>query len=185
MSLNSSQVRVAVTGEVYVAPLSVTAAITGTAGAIPTGYTGLGLVDDGGVTEDPNKSTKQIKAWQKGQVVRTLVSDAALTYKFRMIQTNADTTSVFYGTEVDQTEAEGSFIIDPSSTGGRRKWLIDVLDGANVRRIWVPEGEVTDTTAIKYASTDETGYEITIAAYLNAELGGNAKVWDTALKLTA
>lgn len=181
MALKSNEVRVAVTGEVHRGPLGTTAP-TGTTGPVPSGQTGLGFVDDGGVTEDPNKSTKVIKAWQKGQTVRTLVTDGTLTYKFRMIQTNKDTTEVYYGSKVTQTEDEGSFVIDPTNTGGRQTWTIDVLDGPNIRRIWIPEGEITDTTAIKYAGTDETGYEVTLTAYYSDSISGNAKTWDTALK---
>lgn len=184
MALKSNEVRVAVTGEVNVGPLSVTAP-TGAAGPVPTGQTGLGFVDDGGVTEDPNKSTKVIKAWQKGQTVRTLVTDGTLTYKFRLIQTNKDTTEAYYGSKVTQTATEGSWVIDPTNTGGRKTWTIDVVDGANLRRIWIPEGEVTDTAAIKYAGTDETGYEVTVTAYFSESIGGNAKTWDTSLKTAA
>ncbi|NHN55772.1 hypothetical protein G9U51_08280 [Calidifontibacter sp. DB0510] len=182
--LNSGNVRVGVTGEVNVGPTSTTPP-TGTTGPVPTGMKGLGYVDDKGVTEDPNKSTKVIKAWQKGATVRTLVTDGTLTYKFRLIETTAETTALFWGTTVTQTATEGSFVNDPTATGGRKCFLIDVLDGGNLRRIWIPQGEVTDTTALTYNNGDEYGYEVTVTAYYDNALGGNAKTFDTALKNAA
>ena len=184
MAINGSNVRVGVTGEVNVGPSSTTPP-TGTTGPVPVGMKGLGCVDEKGVTEDPNKSTKEIKIWQNGATVRTLVSDGKLTYKFRLVETTAETVALFYGTTVTQTAADGSYVINPTSTGGRKAFLIDVLDGANVRRIWIPQGEVTDTAALTYASGEEYGYDITISAYFDTGLGGNAKTWDTALKTPA
>ena len=36
-----------------------------------------------------------------------------------------------------------------------------------------------------YANGEAIGYEVTIAAYPDSTIGGNAKVWDTALKTGA
>jgi len=180
--LQTNEVRVAVTGTIARGPVGATAP-TGTTGPIPSGFDDLGFLDEKGFTEDPNKSAKSIKAWQNGTEVRTLVSDGKLTYKFRMIQTNKNTVETFYGTDVTQTNEHGTFVIQPTKTGGRHAWLFDVIDGVNHRRIYVPEGEVTDTSAISYVGSDETGYEITISAYFNDKIGGNAQVWDTALAL--
>ena len=182
--LDTNNVRVGVTGEMSVGPLGTTAP-TGAAGALPVAMKGLGYVDDAGVTEDPNKSVKDIKGWQKGAIVRSLVTDGKLTYKLRLIETKKETVEAFYGTEVAVSATEGTWVINPTSTGGRQCFDLDVIDGANIRRIWIPQGEITDTAAIKYANTDEYGYEITITAYYDADLGGNAQVWDTALRSAA
>lgn len=184
--LNSANVRVGVTGAVLLGPQSLSSAITTAVGPLPTELAELGYVDEGGVTEDPNKSTKDVKAWQKGATVRTIISEGKLTYKFRLIETNKAVIEAFYGATVTQTAEEGSWTINPTATLGRRNWVFEVVDGASLRRIWVPSGEITDTSAVKYASSEEYGYEVTLSAYASPLIDdGNARVWDTSLASVA
>lgn len=183
MALDASKVRVAVTGEVSVGATTATAP-TGTSGAL-TGFTGLGYVSEDGVTESRERSTEDIKAWQNGAVVRTLVTEGSLTYQLALIETKKETVELAYGTTVTQTATDGNYVIVPTNTGGRKSFVIDIVDGAQIKRIYIPEGEVTEVGETVYANGEAIGYEVTIAAYPNTTIGGNAKVWDTALKTGA
>lgn len=180
MSTDSSNVRVAGSGEIFVGATSATAP-TGT-GSPTTGFTGLGYLSEDGTTETRDRSVENIKGWQGGVTTRTVVTDANLTYSFTMIETKKATVELFYGTTVTQTGTEGSYVIVPANTGGRKSFILDVLDGALLKRIYVPQGEVGEVGDVVYNSTgDPVGYEVTVTTYPDATIGGNAAVWDTAL----
>lgn len=183
MALTSANVRVAVTGEILVGATTA-AAPTGTAGTT-TGFSGLGYVSEDGVTETRDRSSDSIKAWQNGATVRTVVTESGLTYSFTLIETNKATVELFYGTTVTQAVDDGSFVIVPASTGGRKSFIIDVIDGDEVLRTYIPSGEVSEVGDVVYAGGEPIGYEVTIATYEDSGIGGNAKTWSTALKTAA
>lgn len=180
MATNSANVRVAVTGEVLVGLTSATAP-TGTGGTT-TGFNGLGYVSEDGVTETRDRSSDDIKAWQNAATVRTVVTDANLTYSFTLIETKKETVELYYGATVTEAASDGSFVIVPSNTGGRKSFILDVVDGSELIRTYIPQGEVTEVGDRVYASGEPIGYEVTITAYTDSTLGGAAKVWATALK---
>jgi hypothetical protein len=183
VATDSSKVRVAVTGEVLMGLTSATAP-TGTGGTT-TGFTGLGFVSEDGVTETRDRSSDDIKAWQNAATVRTVVTDANLTYTFTLIETKKETVELYYGASVTEEVSDGSFVIVPSNTGGRKSFIIDVVDGSELIRTYIPQGEVTEVGDRVYASGEPIGYEVTITAYADSTLGGSAKVWATALKTPA
>lgn len=180
MATNSANVRVAVSGEVSVGATTA-AAPTGTSGAL-TGFSGLGYVSEDGVTETRDRSTDDIKAWQNADTVRTVVTDAGLSYQFTLIETNKDTVELFYGATATAGASDGNVIVVPANTGGRKSFVIDVIDGSELRRIYVPQGEVTEVGDVTYASGEPIGYDVTIKCYPDTTLGGSAQIWATALK---
>lgn len=180
MALDSTKVRVAVTGAVSMGATTATAP-TGTGGTI-TGFTDLGLISEDGVTESRGRSTNDIKAWQNGATVRTVVTEGTLTYSFTLLETKKETVELFYGATVTAATADGSFVVVPTSTGGRRSFVLDVVDGGELLRVYIPQGEVTEVGDRVYSNGEPIGYEVTIAAYDDTTISGAAKVWATALK---
>ena len=175
MALTTSEVRVAVSGEVSVAPTGTTAPTDATT-ALAVGFVGLGYISEDGITETPELSIDDIQAWQNAKIVRSVVSSAKLTYEFQLIQTNKDIVEASLGTTVTQTVPMGTYTFDASATGGRKSWVFNIIDGALIKRIYVAEGEVTDRGEIVYASGEPIGYSLTVTAYTNPV------VFDTALK---
>lgn len=166
MSQNATEVRVAVTGAVSVGPTSSTAPAD--ADSPLTGFVDLGYVSEDGVTETRDRSTNKIKAWQNADNVREVVTEASLSYKFVLIQTNADTVGLFYGTTVDPVT--GSVKIVPSKTGGRKSFVVDVIDDDQFIRTYIPSGEITEVGDQVYQSGEAIGYEVTVTAYPSAAL---------------
>lgn len=183
MSLNSQNVRVAVTGATYVGPTTAAAPTTATS-ALGTDFKDLGYVSDGGVTETRDRSTNDIRAWQNSALVRQPVTESSITYNWTMIETKKETVEQYYGTTV---AADGSIKIDPSKTGGRKSYVIDVIDGDDIIRVYIPNGEVTEVGDQAYVNGDPIGYEITITGY--ATTVGNevysAIKWYSSLKTAA
>lgn len=172
MSLNAADVQVGVTGAIYVAPHA-TAAPTAEDSALDAAFDDLGYASDDGVTEKRDQSRDKIKAWQGAKVVRETITESSLSYQFTLIETNARTVEVYYGTAPDGT---GRLVVDPSANGGRKAWVIDVLDGAKLTRIYVPEGEVTEVGEQKYKNGEPIGYEVTITCYPSAAISGGSAV---------
>ena len=184
MALDSSNVRVAITGALSVGPIGTTAP-TGTASAI-TPRTDLGYISEDGVTEtQPGAADPQrIKAWQNGATVRTIrtPSDDLPTWSFTLLETKKEVIELYYRTTVTQTVTEGNFEIDTESMDPGHDFVLDVVDGAELERVHVPRGFVTEVGDKVYKNDVAIGYEVTIEGERDGVLGYNAKVWATALK---
>lgn len=184
MALDSSKVRVAVTGAVSVGPLGTTAP-TGTASALGS-RVDLGYIGEDGVTETQPGSgdVNRIKAWQNGATVRTIrtPSEDLPTWSFVMLETKKQNIELYYKTTVTQTATEGSYPIDANAQDVGHDFIIDVVDGAELERVHIPRGFVSEVGDKVYANGEAIGYEVTIEGERNDTLGYNAKVWATALK---
>lgn len=160
MALDSDNVRVAVTGAVYVAPVA-TAAPTGTASALDAAYVDLGYVSADGITENIDRVTNQIRSWQNGSLVREVTSEGTYSVTMTFIETQQSVLELYYG----NAAVSGQINIDPTSTGGRKSFVIDVVDGPIVERIYIEAGEITALGERTLASGEAVGYEVTITAY--------------------
>lgn len=184
MTLDPTKVRVAVTGAVLKGLTSATAP-TGTGGTT-TGFTDLGLISEDGVTEThPSSGDRNpIKAWQNGMTVRIIrsPSDDNPTFQFQLMETRLEVIELYYGTTVSQTATEGSFEIDSTDVRGYNSFIIDVVDGAELIRTYVPQGYVSEVGDKVYQNGVHVGYEVTIEAERDSAKGFNAKCWMTALK---
>src|SRR5690606_25138384 len=88
MALVSENVRVAVTGAVMVGPTSASAPTD--ADTPPVGFDDLGYISEDGITETRERSTDQLRAWQNADVLREVVTEASISYTFRMVETKAE-----------------------------------------------------------------------------------------------
>lgn len=181
MANDSTNVAAGITGAVAVDAANTATAPTGTASAL-TGFTEVGYISEDGITEARERSVENRRAWQNGEVVRTLSTEGNLTYTFTMIETNLATIETYYGVEVTQSATEGEFVINPTATGGRKQFVITVIDGSEIERHFIPQGEITEVGEKVIVNGDVIGYEVTLTAYPDTTVGGNAKVWNTRLK---
>lgn len=163
MALDSDNVRVAVTGAVYVAPTGTTAP-SYSDDALDAAFTDLGYVSADGISESFDKSTTQIRSWQDGSLVREIVSEGTYSVTMTFIETNQDVVELYFGGSL----SSGSINIDPRATGGRQSFVIDVIDGTNIERTYIAAGEITSVGERTLASGEAIGYEVTITAYADA-----------------
>lgn len=166
MTKTASEVRVAITGELYVGPLGTTLP-TDTSSPLDEDFAGLGYFNEDGVVEEYARDTEDIIAWQNATTVRTAVTSATATFTGTLIQTNVDVVETVFGTTVTQTVNHGSYTIDPAATSGRKAWVLEVIDGDNIKRLSIADGEITEIGEITYATGEPVGYEITLKAYSN------------------
>lgn len=157
----SDNVRVGVTGAVYVAPAG-TPLPTTAAMALNVAFEELGFMDESGVVETQGTSITNIKAWQNSAVVRKILTEHDLTYSFTALETNDTVLETYYGNfAAGVVEVTGEVL--PNLV-----WVIDVIDGTNETRIVVPEGQVTSPGAVTYGATDAVKYPMTLSAFPDA-----------------
>jgi len=180
VSKDNTEVRVAVDGVIASGPLTATAPTDAVAplatGA--SGFTDLGYVSEDGVTETNSQTVEQIRAWQKAAVVRSTVTEGEVTFAYTLIQTNADTLAEYYGATV---AADGSIVVDPTRERPHRKYVVDVIDGDELIRTYVPDGQVTEVGDQVFQNGAPIGYECTVTAFYNEQIGGVAKKWYASL----
>lgn len=176
MAMTAENVNVGITGAIYVGDTTATAPTSATASL--TGFTDLGYISADGVTETRDRSTNQIRAWQNSDLVREIVTEATATFKAVLLETNLKTVELYYGASVNATD--GSIEINPASTGGRKSFVIDLIDGADAIRTYIPSGEILSVGEQVYQNGEAVGYDITITAYATSA-GYSAKKFHSAL----
>jgi hypothetical protein len=80
------------------------------------------------------------------------------------IETNQDVLELYFGTTITDGELDG----DPTKSGGRKSFVIDVVDGDIVERTYIPAGEITAVGERTLASGDAIGYAVTVTAYADS-----------------
>lgn len=170
MANTAANVRVGVTG-------TISYAIPGT--AIPTtnvAVLNVAFVDQGYVTEEGIKQTiadqtTDVRAWQGGDLVRRIISTSDLTYMLSLLETSAASLKTFYN---DYTAGT---IQVKAQQGIRGRWVFDVVDGASITRVVIPDGQVTERGDINYVNSDAVKYPITITCYPEAVTGVKAYIY--------
>jgi hypothetical protein len=163
MALTADNVVVGITGRVYIAPVD-TAAPTDSTTALDAGFVDLGYVSTDGVEFATDKSTAQIRAWQKADLVREIVTEATVTYSFMLLESSQAVIEAYFGS----TMTAGKITLDPSATGGRKSFVIDVIDGDKAIRHYVPTAEILSVDAQTISNGEALMYGLTVTAYSSA-----------------
>jgi hypothetical protein len=163
MPLNASEIRVAGTGRVLVAP-----AHTAPPANFTTDWSNSWL-DLGYTTADGVKFTKKDKldpvdTWQTVAAIRYVYSDRDLSVKFALLQVNMDTLAFFFGTP--QASPTGlTFEIAASPVVDERALGIEFRDGPDVtHRFVIHRGVVTDTDETSLTRTSAIKLGVTFTA---------------------
>lgn len=178
MATDSANVDVGVDGAVSYAPVG-SAAPTDADSDLDVAYSDVGYISSDGVVETRDRSTSNIVAWQKSDVVRTVVTESSISVGFTMIETNPTSLELFYGQALDA--GDGSVEIVPGETGGRKAVVVDYIDGDKFVRLFIPQAEVTEVGETTIAGGDAVGYEVTVMGYPDSDLGYSGKKWFSAL----
>lgn len=163
MALTADSVVVGITGRVYVAPTTATAPTDSTT-VLDVDFIDLGYVSSEGVNFETSRSSSQIRAWQDGDLVREVVTEATVTYSFMLLETTEAVIEAYFGSTI----TAGKVSLNPNSTGGKKSFVIDVIDGAKAIRHYIPSGEILSIEAQSITNGDALGYGITVTAYQSA-----------------
>ena len=162
MALTAANVVVGISGTVYAGATSATAP-TSSSSAL-TGFTDLGYISADGVTVTPNRNTAQIRSWQNADLVREVVTESDLSYKFVMLEMTTAAVTQYFGSAPVSSKVTWS----PSTTGGKQSFVIDLIDGSKTVRQYIPVGEVIKIEPLNIKNGEALSFGIEIRAYITA-----------------
>jgi len=154
----ASLVRVGVTGAIYGAPTG-TALPTDHTTALDAAFAELGYISDAGLRENTTVGTTDIIAWQNGDNVRTIQTSHVFTFALDFMETSQAVLTAFYG------NASASAVEVRGEQGIRQSWAFEVVDGTDIQRFVVPDGQITDRGEVSYVNGEAVTYPITITCY--------------------
>lgn len=178
---NVNEALVGVTGAIYSFPTTATLEY-GVNGALPVGHTDHGFASEEGITVNGSRSTTNIFAWQNATLVRTVITEASVSYQFTLIQVNEENAELYYGRK--KNSITDAIHWDPAVSAGKRSFIVDVIDpGVDKKvRYFIPSGEVTEIGEQNIVSSGLISYNLTITAYkeniANTDEAANTLIWD-------
>ena len=133
-------------------------------------FTNHGYVGVDGLTNTTERETSDIKAWG-GDIVLTPVNSFKETYQLTLIQSlDADTLKAVYGSSNVTATSKKITVTHGSVELEHRAWVFEVLlSGGGVKRICIPDGQITEIGDVVYKDDQEIGYAITITAFPDAD----------------
>lgn len=178
--MDASNVDVAITGAVYRAATTV-AVPTSPTDVLGGGWIEMGFIGETGLTEAPNDTTKEIKAWQNGTTVRRLITGSTYNFSFTAIETNAVVLETYHKGSSIETAGGVSTLEVLGANAQRWMFAFDVIDGEKHLRIICQDAEVTERGQIVYRNDEAIGYPLTITSYPVENVAGEPVV---AIKLS-
>lgn len=123
MANDSTEVRLAPDGSVYVADIGTTLPTTATM-ALNAAFEELGYIDEEGVTVSPSVELTDIMMWQSALPVKTTLDTVSIEVQFNMGQVNTTTWGLyFFATDWVNNFGQGKLTI-PSNPGTQEKAII-------------------------------------------------------------
>ena len=152
-------------GAIYSAPAGTVVPADAMTALSSTYYKNLGYVSEDGVKNENSPSTETVKAWG-GDTVMTMQTEKPDTFSYTLIEAlNVDVLKEVYGSEnVSGTLATGITIRANNKTLPPHVLIVDMLLQNAIKRIVIPNGQVTEVGEIAYADADTIGYETTVQA---------------------
>lgn len=168
MTLVAPNVRVAITGEVYYAPLG-TALPTNSTTALIAAYKGLGYLSDDGVSEKWDDSVDIITAWQSATTVRSATTKSTGSLGFTPIESNGLVLQTFHRGSTMVESPTGNFKLDVKPIVSDPKiWVFHVIDGTKLIRMVIGNGEITERGEVAYKNGVPIGYPLVLMCYPDA-----------------
>lgn len=154
-------------GAIWSAPLA-TELPTSATTTLSDEYKSLGYISEDGLTNTNSPESKRIKAWG-GDNVLVVQTDKPDTFGYTLIEaTNVDVLKEVYGPEnVTGTLEAGITIKANKKDLPPHVLVIDMLLKNSLKRIVIPNGQVTGIGEIAYVDADAIGYATTVEALVD------------------
>lgn len=163
-------------GAFFAAPLNTLIPADATT-ALNTAFVKLGYLSEDGFENPIEIESSDLKAFG-GEVVLTQQTGYKETFKTKLLQSiDPDVLREVFGQE-NVTQAGGAnntiTVRHNSKILPRRVLVFEVLlTGGLVKRIVIPEGQLTERGSTVYKDGEAVGYEVTFAAYPSAKIDGD------------
>lgn len=166
---NVSYAKPSVDGAIWIAPIG-TDLPTDATTALATAFKSLGYIHEDGLTNAPEISTETVKAWGGDKVLVTQTEkNDAFTYKL-IEMLNVEVLKHYYGdTNVTGTLDTGISVKANSKPLEPHAIVVDMLLKGALKRIVIPDANISELGEIEYGDSDAVGYEITILGLPDVE----------------
>lgn len=153
-----------VAGAVYRAPLG-TALPTDATTALASAFVDMGYISEDGVTNSNSPESEKIKAWG-GQTVLVVSTEKPDTFQLTFLEAlNANVLQTVYGDGNVTVNAEAGTIAVTSNVAALddHVYVIDIaMRGGAMKRVVIPQGELSELGDIVYKDDEAVGYEVTL-----------------------
>lgn len=182
MTLASSQVRVAGTGELSLAAVG-TAMPTSAGAALAAPWVGYGYTTEDGVALSKSVEREGIPAWQSTTPVRYLTTSQELTAALTFLQSNDQILKLWLGSGDFATDGgvapddgwRADISVDP--VGQQYAFVLEWNDADITSRLVIPKVEITETGDVSLARA-ATAFPVTFGA-LAPDTGDVLATWLT------
>ncbi len=147
------------------------------AGKIPTDattplgdtLTSAGYLSDDGIKNKRNRKTEDVVAFG-GDTVLSVTTSLTETFELGLLETTKDTLSIVYGDD-NVAESGDSITVKHNAKDTPRKVYVFELamTGNRVKRIVIPDGQVSDVDDVAYKDGEAITYSPTITAFPDAQ----------------
>lgn len=150
-------------GIAYFAPAGTTLPTTADE-ALDDAFEDLGEVSEDGLVESHNQTSAKINNWA-GTTIREDLTEQTDQYAIKFLESNPGVFETYYGPQDDPET-----VIHVKKQKGRRGvWVFDILDGDNVLRKVVPDGQVITIDDINHKVGEAVTYGVHITCYPNGD----------------
>ncbi|MBB4935647.1 hypothetical protein F4561_006556 [Lipingzhangella halophila] len=165
-NLAAEEVRVGITGAFYSAPRGTAEAPEDASSSLDSAFTGHGYLNEDGAVESWDDSVDTIIGWQGATTVRSVRTESTATIELTLLQTRGSTLELFHpGSHVEENNGEWKMHVKPP-THDPRAFVLDVIDGDELLRIYIGNGELTERDEVPYANSgDPVQYPMTLTCY--------------------
>ncbi|UQE73840.1 hypothetical protein MYK68_13985 [Gordonia sp. PP30] len=171
-SANVTAVMPRATGAIRNAPL-------GTAGPddadtdLDAAFVDQGYVGEDGITEANSRDTDAKKALG-GDTVRVLQTGYDNTFTIPLIEDkNVEVLRRVFGADNVIVSGDNVTVRKNKKILPREAWVIDLEDGEDLIRTYIPEGQVTEVSDVTLSHGDIVTYELTVTAYASDVIDGD------------
>jgi hypothetical protein len=175
-ALSAPNVRIAITGAVWKAPLGSTLPTDGDPfAALDSAFTNLGYISEDGVTEALDDSVDDVVAWQSATTVRSSTTQSTINLNFTMIETKGSVLSAFYRGSTISASGAGIWKMEVKPiTADPSIWVLDALDGTIYERSVIGNGEIVERGEVQNMNGGAKAYPVVVRCYPDAN--GNSMV---------
>src|SRR5690625_221093 len=132
---------------------------------LPSGLEGLGYVSDDGLTNGIEMDSETIQAWG-GDTVLTIITSRTETFSWTFIETNEEVLKQVYGPDNVSVTGGDIAVVHNSKALPRQLYVFEILmTGDKVKRIVVPNSQITEVGDVVYVDGEPIGYEVTLSCY--------------------
>src|SRR3954452_20810030 len=169
---NAGETLVVPAGTISVAPLA-TAAPADEVAALNAGFVDLGYTTEDGFTFRYNEDKGEVRAWQSGYRIRSIVNQRNAELAFVLEQWNKESMRLAFGGGTFTTVTAGHFKFTPPGINDaiyQRELVVSFNDGAKHYRIVVPKAEVTDQVETQLQRGQQSNLPLTLTV-IGADVG--------------